>query len=202
MITALFLLKAPSSTIIEKLLKQMNRLHLIFVYVSEGGGRVLDEYIEKHGRRLYGLCLTLCQNPDDADDLYQETWLKVHQKFEQYNPVYKFEGWLTRICVNIYKDQLRKKKISLIFDLFDSQETKDAILESASAEKKEDFSDLRAAVQRLPEKLRITVVLYYFKELDVGETATILNIPKGTVKSRLSKSRILLKEMINDAIEL
>ena len=88
----------------------MNRLLLAFVYVSEGGGRVLDEYIEKHGRRLYGLCRTLCQNPDDADDLYQETWLKAHKKFDHYNPEYEFEGWLTRICVNTYKDQLRKKK--------------------------------------------------------------------------------------------
>ena len=180
----------------------MNRLYPSFVYVSEGGGRVLDEYIEKHGRRLYGLCRTLCQNPVDADDLYQETWLKVHQKFDQYNPEYEFEGWLTRICVNIYKDQLRKKKLSLVFDLFDSQEAKDAVLENAAAEEKEDFSDLHSAVQRLPEKLRLTVVLYYFKGLDVGETAAILNIPPGTVKSRLSKSRILLKEMVSDAIEL
>ena len=90
----------------------------------------------------------------------------------------------------------------MIFDLFDSQEAKDAVLENAATEEKEDFSDLHAAVQRLPEKLRLTVVLYYFRELDVGETAAILNIPPGTVKSRLSKSRILLKEMINDEIEL
>lgn len=168
----------------------------------KGGGKVLDEYIEKYGRRLYGLCRTLCRNPDDADDLYQETWLKVHQKLDQYNPLYEFEGWLTRICVNTYKDQWRKRKLSLIFDLFDSQEAKDAVLENAPAEEKEDYSELRIAVQRLPEKLRLTVLLYYFRELDVGQTATILSIPAGTVKSRLSKARILLKEMINDEIEL
>lgn len=180
----------------------MNRLVSAFVYVSKGGGKVLDDYIEKHGRRLYGLCRTLCQNPDDADDLYQETWLKAHKKFDHYNPEYEFEGWLTRICVNTYKDQLRKKKLSLIFDLFDSQKAKDAVLENAATEEKEDFSDLHAAVKRLPEKLRLTVVLYYFRELDVRQTATILSIPAGTVKSRLSKARILLKEMINDEIEL
>ena len=90
----------------------------------------------------------------------------------------------------------------MIFDLFDSQEAKDALLENSATEEKEDFSDLHAAVQRLPEKLRLTVVLYYFRELNIGETAEILNIPPGTVKSRLSKSRILLKEMINDEIEL
>ena len=159
---------------------------------------MLDDYIEKHGRRLYGLCRTLCQNPDDADDLYQDTWLKVHQKFDRYNPEYEFEGWLTRICVNTYKDHWRKKKLSIIFDLFDSQEAKDAVLENAAAKEKEDYSDLRAAVQRLPDKFRLTVLLDYFKELDVEQTARILNIPPGTVKSRLSKARILLKEMITD----
>jgi len=76
------------------------------------------------------------------------------------------------------------------------------VLENSSTEEKEDFSDLHAAVQRLPEKLRLAVVLYYFRELNIGETAEILNIPPGTVKSRLSKSRILLKEMINDEIEI
>jgi len=163
---------------------------------------VLDDYIEKYGRRLYGLCRTLCQNPYDADDLYQETWLKIHQKFNQYNPEYEFEGWLTRICVNTYKDHLRKKKLSLIFDLFETQEAKDAVLENSVAEENEDFSDLHDAVQRLPDKLRLTVVLYYFKEFDINETAAILSIPPGTVKSRLSKSRMLLKEMIHDEIEL
>lgn len=163
---------------------------------------MLDVYIEKYGRRLYGLCRTLCANPDDADDLYQDTWLKVHQKFEMYDQEYDFEGWLTRICVNTYKDQLRKKKLSRIFDLFDSQEAKDAVLEKAATEEKETFSNLHAAVQRLPHKIRLTVLLYYFKELDVTQTAQVLNIPPGTVKSRLSKSRKLLKEMIEGEIEL
>lgn len=163
---------------------------------------MLDDFIEKYGKRLYGLCRTLCQSPDDADDLYQETWLKVHQKFEMYNHEYEFKGWLTRICVNTYKDQLRKRKLSRIFDLFDSQEAKDAVLENAATEEKEDFSDLHAAVQRLPEKIRVTVILYYFKELEVAQTAQILDIPPGTVKSRLSKARTLLKEMIKDEVEL
>jgi len=66
----------------------MNCLCPAFVYVSKGVGRVLDEYIEKYGRRLYGLCRTLCKNLGDADDLYQKTWLKVYQKLAQYNPEY------------------------------------------------------------------------------------------------------------------
>lgn len=163
---------------------------------------MLDSYIQKHGRRLYGLCRTLCANPLDAEDLYQDTWLKVYKKFDLYNPEFEFERWLTRICVNTFRDHYRKKKISMIVDNFQSQEIKDTILNNAPAKVDEDYSDLHDAVQRLPEKIRLTVILYYFKELDVSETAQALSIPTGTVKSRLNKARNLLKELMEDEIEL
>lgn len=162
---------------------------------------MLNTYIEKYGKRLYGLCRTLCTNKDDADDLYQETWLKVHRKLHQYNQELEFQGWLTRICVNTYKDQYRKKKISLLFDYFSSQEEKDLILNSAKEEEKEDFSDLHAAVHALPDKLKMTVILFYFQDLSLTETAKVLDIPEGTVKSRLSKARTLLKEKMLHELE-
>ncbi len=162
---------------------------------------MLDAYIEKYGKRLYGLCRTLCTNKDDAEDLYQETWLKVHQKLHQYNQELEFQGWLTKICVNTYKDQYRKKKISLLFDYFSSQEEKDLILNSVQEEKKENFSDLHEAVHALPDKLKMTVILFYFQDLSLTETAKVLDIPEGTVKSRLSKARALLKEKMLHELE-
>jgi len=163
---------------------------------------MIDPYIEKHGRRLYGLCRTLCTNPSDADDLYQETWLKVCAKFDLYNPSREFEGWLTRICVNTYRDGLRKKSRNLIFDNFVSQESKDTVMENAAIIEKTDFSDLNDAVQQLPDKLRITIILYYFRDLDINQTAHALKIPPGTVKSRMNKANKLLKEMMKYEVEL
>ena len=163
---------------------------------------MIDHYIEKHGRRLYGLCRTLCTNPSDADDLYQETWLKACSKIDQYDKVSEFEPWITRICVNTYRDQLRKKARSLIFDGFKSQEVKDAVMENVSAIENQDYSDIHDAVRRLPEKLRTTVILYYFQGLNIGETAKALRIPSGTVKSRLSKAKKMLKEMMSDEVEV
>jgi RNA polymerase sigma factor, sigma-70 family len=125
---------------------------------------VIDSKIEKYGKRLYGLCLSLCRNPDHAQDLYQETWLRVIQKLEQYDNRLEFEGWLTRICVNLYRDQLRKKKRSRIFDGFSTREDKDALLESIPAKENEDHRNLHQAVGRLPDKLRVTVLLYYFRD--------------------------------------
>lgn len=163
---------------------------------------MIDQLIEQHGRRLYGLCRTLCINPSDADDLYQETWLKVYAKYELYNPLSAFEGWLTRICVNTYRDNLRKKSRSLIFDNFATQEIKDTVMENVAIEEKVDFSDIREAVQMLPDKLRMTIILFYFEDLDIKQTAQVLRIPLGTVKSRLNKAKKLLKEMIQDEVDL
>lgn len=163
---------------------------------------MIDRYIEKHGRRLYGLCRTLCTKLSDADDLYQETWLKVCAKFEVYNPSREFEGWVTQICVNTYRDTLRKKNRSLIFDNFVSQGNKDTVMQNAAIVKKTDFSNLHDAVQQLPDKLRMTIILYYFRDLDINQTACALNVPLGTVKSRMNKAKKLLKEMMKYEVEL
>lgn len=64
---------------------------------------MIDQYIQQYGRRLYGLCRSLCSSPYDADDLYQETWLRVVKHISQYDPSREFEPWLTRICVNTYR---------------------------------------------------------------------------------------------------
>ena len=163
---------------------------------------MIDQYIRQYGRRLYGLCLTLCANSFDADDLYQDTWLKAVKNISQYDESREFEPWLTRICVNTYRNRLQRIIKSPIFDAFSSEEEKTAVMESIAAPEAEDYSRLHKAIDRLPEKLRITVILFYFRDMDVGRTAHALNIPPGTVKSRLSKARKLLKEVLSDETDL
>ena len=79
---------------------------------------MINDYISLYGKRLYGLCVKLCGNTVDADDLYQETWLKAYQKILQYDTVRSFEGWITGICVNTYRDLLRKQKRSPVYNQF------------------------------------------------------------------------------------
>lgn len=155
---------------------------------------MIDEYIRKYGRRLYGLCLTLCANREDAEDLYQDTWIKVLKSIHQYDETKEFEPWLTTICVNTYRNFLRRLEKSPIFNGFSSGEEKDRRLESTADIPPEDYSDLHSAVSRLPEKLRVTVILFYFEDMDLKSTSQVLGVPQGTVKSRLNKARKLLKE--------
>lgn len=162
---------------------------------------MIDQYIRQYGKRLYGLCLSLCANTFEADDLYQDTWLKVLKNFSQFDSSKEFEPWLTQICVNTYRNALRRIKRSPFLN-FQTNEEKDACLSAIPATEKEDYSELHAAIQKLPEKLRMCVILFYFEGMDIAATASALGIPEGTVKSRLSKARQKLKEVLGSEADL
>lgn len=159
---------------------------------------MLDQYIRQYGKRLYGLCLHLCQNRADADDLYQETWLKVMKNLDRFDEVREFEPWLTKICVNTWRNVLRRMMRSPVKDHFSTAEEKDLFFSSIPAEERQDYHDLYEAVKGLPDKLRMTVILYYFEGMDIRAAANVLDIPEGTVKSRLSQAKKRLKGALSD----
>lgn len=167
------------------------------IYSRREAERLTDQYIQRYGRRLYGLCRSLCPSPHDADDLYQETWLRAIKHFSKYDPSREFEPWLTKICVNTYRSSLRRLTRSLLLD-FPTSGEKDRLLDSLPAPEERDYLPLYEAVDHLPDKLRLAVVLFYFQGQDLAATVEILNVPVGTVKSRLNKARKQLKEALSD----
>lgn len=149
---------------------------------------MIDQYIHDYGKRLYGLCTVLCANSYEADDLYQETWLKVVKNISKYDTCQAFEPWLTTICVNTYRNLLRRIARSPVFNTFTTEE-KDTLLHSIPAPEGKDYSSLYTAIDGLPEKLRVTVILFYFRDMDINSVVSVLGISPGTVKSRLNKTR-------------
>ncbi len=145
--------------------------------------------------------MTLCTDPYEAEDLYQETWLKVVRNISRYDPAREFEPWLTKICVNTYRNTLRRIARSPVLSFRDTRE-KDTMMQSVPAPEKKDYEPLYEAVRNLPEKMRLTVVLFYFEDMDIRSAAEVLGVPPGTVKSRLSKARKLLKEVLGDETDL
>ena len=162
----------------------------------KGVRAVTDELIVKYGRRLYGLCIALCRDRDMADDLYQETWLKVLKGLRTYDRERDFEPWLTKICVNTYKSLRRKRRLSPVYDGFSTSEEKERALASVPMREDGEDRELRDAVSRLPEKLRVAVILCYFYDMDIRTAAAALKIPEGTVKSRLNRARSILREVL------
>ncbi|MCC8129960.1 MAG: sigma-70 family RNA polymerase sigma factor [Clostridiales bacterium] len=158
----------------------------------------MDYYIQTYGRRLFGLCMRLCRNREEAEELYQDTWLRILQSWDSYRPEVPFEPWAARICVNLYRDGLRRLKRRIVTLSFPTWEAQDEAINSAAAPEGEDWSDLYAALDRLPDRLRLPVILYYFNGHDIKETARLLNLPEGTVKSRLARARETLRRWLTD----
>lgn len=150
----------------------------------------MDEAIRQYGRRLYGLCRSLCGSVPEAEDLYQDTWLKALSYLDRHGPPENWGPWLSKVCVNLYRSRLRRLSRSPVRPMGEGE---DFPLPEAP-----DYSGLRQAVDELPEKLRLAVILYYFQDLDISAAARVLGVPAGTVKSRLDRARKLLREVLRD----
>jgi len=159
---------------------------------------LFDQLIADYGAKLFALCYHLTGSREDAEDLYQDTWLKAYRSHARYDPSRPFEAWVNRICVNTYRDKLRRGKLKDIFALFVTNEEKDRAMETIVAPPLEEKdADLAYAIQLLPENERICVVLYYFQDQDIKTMAQTLGISEGTIKSRLYQARQRLKKELS-----
>lgn len=159
----------------------------------------VERFVAAHGMVLTKLCLSLTNNCHDAEDLYQSTWEKAIRRLRQYDDSRPFEKWLFGICVNTYRDRLRRYDNKKLLR-FSSDEEQERFLSSIPCEDgdRDEYLALRSAIQNLKPALREAIVLYYFRDYSVAELSEILEIPEGTVKSRLSAARAELRKELSD----
>jgi len=146
-----------------------------------------DTFIDnvlKANSTLYHVSKSILTHEQDCEDAVQGAILKAYNKLDTLKKEQYFKTWLIRILINECYSLKRKKY---------SQVSYEEYFESAKADDKKDYSELYLAIKNLPERIRITVVLYYVEGYTVEEIKRILKIPTGTVKSRLAKGRKLLK---------
>ena len=160
----------------------------------------LNRYIAEHEKNLTRLCLKLCRNRSDAEDLYQETWCRVMTKLHLYDESKPFQPWLFAVCVNTFRNAYKKAK-SNPDALFNTNEEMECAIDSAidpATVFNEEYDLIRQAVDELDEKHRIVIVLHYFSDYAVEELASIIGIPQGTVKSRLHKARKIIRRRLGN----
>lgn len=152
----------------------------------ERGARQL---VSEFGNRLLGAAVLLCRDGHLAEDLVFRTLDQAVKKIRLYRPTGDFYGWLYTILLNYWRMDLRRSQpdIVLVGTAADLPPVAAALAPETIRMASDD--DIHAALNTLPPPIRVVVVLKYFREMSIEEIARTLDIPEGTVKSRLHNAR-------------
>ncbi|MFC1622134.1 RNA polymerase sigma factor [Patescibacteria group bacterium] len=160
----------------------------------DGDVKAFSEIISRYEEKLQKYVVRLIQNTELAEDVVQDTFLKVYRNLRGFDQKRKFSSWIYRIAhneaVNKIKKETKIKKFSL-----DELFVKSPDDVEKDYEKKELGREVRSCVNELDYKYKDVVVLYYLEDKSYEEICEILNLPLGTVSIRLSRARKLLKEI-------
>jgi RNA polymerase sigma factor (sigma-70 family) len=162
-----------------------------------------EELVKTHTRRVYAICYRFTNRENEAQDLTQEVFMRVFKSLGSFRAGEgSFTVWLTRLTRNLLVDHYRRTKQDRITDNIDDQLT---VLEERTAmfsrtdgllAGREAGELLQAALQKLSPELREAVILRDLEELEYREIAKVLNVPEGTVKSRLNRGRAELARVL------
>jgi len=166
---------------------------------QHGQVREMDLLIDRYQVPLYSLCRKLTRNVGDADDLFQDTWAAALRGIRSFACERPFRPWLFAICINRYRDAYRRsRRRNRWLRLFrSSREESEAAAhvrgpEPGPEQERHQEDRLRAlheAIASLDDGHRLPVLLHYDRGLGLSEVAEILDVPEGTIKSRLSAAR-------------
>ncbi len=170
----------------------------------QGDVASFEKLIVKYNRYVYNIAFRMMGNEEDAKDMSQETLIKAFKAIGQFKMEASFSTWLYRITINVCKDELRKRKESVLsYDavLNDESTLKDIIKDEEANpiliyEKVELKSSIESALNKLSEDNKSVVVLKDLLGYSYEEIGEILQIPIGTVRSRLNRSRSTLKNIL------
>lgn len=159
---------------------------------------VVERLIEQYGQEVYKIAYFYMKETQLAEDVFQEVFYKVIKNYHKFNHQSSEKTWLIRITINTCKDMLRTSWIKRVTTFGVLQDSENEYEKPYDIEKKETNKELYELIQQLPQKYKEIVLLFYYKDLTYEEISEILQIPEGTVRSRLSRAREKLKKMMNE----
>jgi RNA polymerase sigma factor (sigma-70 family) len=153
--------------------------------------------LQTHTHKIYNLCYRFTGRSEDAEDLTQEVFIKVFRTLKSYDPAQaKFGTWVNRIARNHLVDHYRRTRADRMTSTLDEQlpitDHSQGADPASEVESRERRETIQAGLSRLSPDLREAVILRDLQDLDYAEIARILEVPEGTVKSRINRGRLEL----------
>ncbi len=172
----------------------------ILIKLFQNGEKDVYRYlVERHQEKVRNIIFSIFNDPDLVDDIAQEVFIKAYQALPKFRFESSFYTWVYRIAVNKCRDELRKKKVKRFFSFSSFEHTTNSKIENHSSVTFDDEnlkSVIEDSIKQLPEKFRMPIILKDIDGLSYDEIAEVLDCEVGTVKSRLSRGRSMLKEIL------
>ncbi len=202
--------------IIELTINRLNDPDFELVKAAKKGDQeAFSELVEKYSHQVFALCIKILNDYGEAEDLTQEVFLKVYKNIKKFKGKSKFSTWLYQITLNAAINRVNYLKKRHHYDISSINVTSvrggdedygiDLADPSRTSEDdvigKETYQIILKAINELPEEFRVVILLRDVEEKSYQEIAEILNVPEGTVKSRIHRAREILKKKLEPYLE-
>lgn len=175
--------------------------------VLKGDHNAFGEIVEIYKDKVFQLCYRMLGNRHEAEDMAQEAFLRAYVNIHTFNTKLKFSTWLYRISTNLCIDRIRKKKPDFYLDAevagtdglnMYAQVAANTTMPEDEVESLELQDTIQREILLLPEKYRTVIVLKYIEELSLKEIGEILDMPIGTIKTRIHRGREALRKQLSN----
>ncbi len=185
----------------------------ILIEKSQNGDlESFEELIEEYQLLAFNIAYRMTSNKEDANDMTQEALIKVFKSIKHFRFDSSFSTWLYRIVTNSCIDMIRKNSKIKTYSVDNTIETEEGSYQKEMVdnkelpdevlERKEKREAVHKAIGKLPDKYRIIIILRDIRDLSYDEISEVTELPLGTVKSRISRARNTLKEILSNDMEL
>jgi len=184
----------------------------LLLKARNGDVKAFETIIEDYQKKVFNIALRMIGNHDDASELAQEVFIRIFKSLKNFKGESSLSTWIYRITTNVCLDELRKRKNKNIVSLDEDVKQDDGEIKrqvedarptpDVIAEKNEVRRVVKEAILSLPEDQRTVIILRDIQGFSYDEIAKIMNCPEGTVKSRINRSRQILRDRLKPKLEL
>ena len=183
--------------------------HEVVVRAQKGSEKAYRELLDRYQRPVFSLIYRMVRDREQAEDLAQETFVRVFNHIDRYDPAYKFSSWIFKIATNLTIDWMRKKEVPTVsIDGSRYATTSDEIEASTITVESKDETpeelliarelgdEIERAIGRLRPEYKTAILLRHVEDKPYEEIAQIMSLPLGTVKTYIHRGRKELQEML------
>ena len=168
--------------------------------VQNGDMVAFNEIVDRYKNRLMNVLTRMLSSAEEAEDIVQETFVRVYNHRQSFNFKHCFSTWIYTIALNLGRNELRRRKKFKFYEISDMK-GHEAELSIEMKVPNRIPEVLEEAVSSLPEKYKTAFILRDVQELPYEEVAKILSVPLGTVKSRVNRARMMLRDRLQPKLE-